>query len=82
MKYLLISLILLPLTGTAQTYTLEECCRLALEQNAKKNGDERPFCRSDGKRKAFTDFLPSVSLMGGAMKPMTPCCRWQWETRP
>ena len=69
MKYLLISLILLPLTGTAQTYTLEECCRLALEQNAKiKTATNDRSVAVMEKKEAFTNFLPSVSLMGGAMK--------------
>lgn len=69
MKYLLILLLLLPLTGTAQTYTLEECCRLALEQNAKIKTamDDRSVAVME-KKEAFTNFLPSVSLMGGAMK--------------
>lgn len=69
MKYLLISLILLPLTGTAQTYTLEECCRLALEQNAKiKTATNDRSVAVMEKKEAFTNFLPSVSLMSGAMK--------------
>ena len=69
MKYLLISLILLPLTGTAQTYTLEECCRLALEQNAKiKTATNDRSVAVMEKKEAFTNFPPSVSLMGGAMK--------------
>lgn len=69
MKYLSILLWLLPLTGAAQTYTLEECCRLALEQNAKIKtalGDRSAAVME--KKEAFTNFLPSVSLMGGAMK--------------
>lgn len=69
MKYLLILLWLLPLTGAAQTYTLEECCRLALEQNAKiKTATGDLSAAEMEKKEAFTNFLPSVSLMGGAMK--------------
>ena len=69
MKYLLILLWLLPLTGAAQTYTLEECCRLALEQNAKiKTATGDRSAAEMEKKEAFTNFLPSVSLMGGAMK--------------
>ena len=69
MKYLLILLWLLPLTGAAQTYTLEECCRLALEQNAKiKTATGDLSAAEMDKKEAFTNFLPSVSLMGGAMK--------------
>lgn len=69
MKYLLILLLLLPLTGAAQTYTLEECCRMALEQNAKIKiaTNDRSAAVMENKE-TFANFFPSVSLIGGAMK--------------
>ena len=52
-----------------QLYTLEECRQMALEQNAKmKVAVNKTKIATQEKREAVTNFLPSVSLSGGAMK--------------
>ena len=52
-----------------QLYTLEECRQMALEQNAKmKVAANKTQMAKQEKREAVTNFFPSISLTGGAMK--------------
>ena len=52
-----------------QLYTLEECRQMALEQNAKmKVAANKAQMAKQEKREAATNFFPSISLTGGAMK--------------
>ena len=52
-----------------QLYTLEECRQMALEQNAKmKVAVNKTQMAKQEKREAVTNFFPSISLTGGAMK--------------
>ena len=52
-----------------QLYTLEECRQMALEQNAKmKVAANKAQMAKQEKREAVTNFFPSISLTGGAMK--------------
>ena len=52
-----------------QLYTLEECRQMALEQNAKmKVAANKAQIAKQEKREAATNFFPSISLTGGAMK--------------
>ena len=52
-----------------QLYTLEECRQMALEQNAKmKVAANKTQMAKHEKREAATNFFPSISLTGGAMK--------------
>ena len=52
-----------------QLYTLEECRQIALEQNAKmKVAANKTQMAKQEKREAVTNFFPSISLTGGAMK--------------
>lgn len=49
--------------------TLKECTRMALEQNAKiQRAQNQQFVANQEKKEAFTHFLPSFSIKGGAMK--------------
>lgn len=52
-----------------QLYTLEECRQMALEQNAKmKVAANKTQMAKQEKREAVTNFFPSISLTGGAIK--------------
>lgn len=52
-----------------QLYTLEECRQMALEQNAKmKVAANKTQMAKQEKHEAVTNFFPSISLTGGAMK--------------
>ena len=52
-----------------QLYTLEECRQMALEQNAKmKVAANKTQMAKQEKREAATNFFPSITLTGGAMK--------------
>lgn len=52
-----------------QQYSLQECRQMALEQNAQmKVAVNKTKIATQEKREAVTNFLPSVSLSGGAMK--------------
>ena len=52
-----------------QLYTLEECRQMALEQNAKmKVAANKAQMAKQEKREAATNFFPSITLTGGAMK--------------
>lgn len=52
-----------------QLYSLEECRQMALEQNAKmKVAANKTQMAKQEKREAVTNFFPSISLTGGAMK--------------
>ena len=52
-----------------QLYTLEECRQMALEQNAKmKVAANKTQMAKQEKREAVTNFFPSITLTGGAMK--------------
>lgn len=52
-----------------QLYTLEECRQMALEQNAKmKVAANKTQMAKQEKREAVTNFFPSISMTGGAMK--------------
>lgn len=52
-----------------QLYTLEECRQMALEQNAKmKVAVNKTQMAKQEKREAATNFFPSITLTGGAMK--------------
>lgn len=52
-----------------QLYSLEQCRQLALEQNAQmKIAANKTMMAKQEKREAVTNFLPSISLAGGAMK--------------
>ena len=52
-----------------QLYTLEECRQMALEQNAKmKVTANKIQMAKQEKREAATNFFPSITLTGGAMK--------------
>lgn len=49
--------------------TLDECTKLALQQNAKmRTARNQQGAAVQGKKEAFTNFLPSLSVAGGAMK--------------
>ncbi len=50
-------------------YSLQECRQLALEQNSKiKVATNKTQMAKQEKREAVTNFFPSISLTGGAMK--------------
>lgn len=52
-----------------QLYSLEQCRQLALEQNAQmKIAANKTMMAKQEKREAVTNFFPSISLSGGAMK--------------
>ena len=52
-----------------QLYTLEECRQMALEQNAKmKVAANKTQMAKQEKREATTNFFPTITLTGGAMK--------------
>ena len=52
-----------------QLYTLEKCRQMALEQNAKmKVAANKTQMAKQEKREAATNFFPSITLTGGAMK--------------
>ena len=52
-----------------QLYTLEECRQMALEQNAKmKVAANKTQMAKQEKHEAVTNFFPSITLTGGAMK--------------
>lgn len=52
-----------------QLYSLQECRQMALHQSAKmKVATNKTLIAKQEKQEAFTNFLPSVSLTGGAMK--------------
>lgn len=52
-----------------QLYMLEECRQMALEQNAKmKVAANKTQMAKQEKHEAVTNFFPSISLTGGAMK--------------
>lgn len=70
MRYSIISLILLfsfSATGLAQKqYTLEECERMALENNRKiKNAGLEVSAVYQTRKEAFTSYFPQVSATGG-----------------
>lgn len=72
-KVIYICIAMLSLTTTAvsaqQLYSLQECCQMALEQNAQmKVAANKTMIAKQEKNEAITNFLPSVSLTGGAMK--------------
>lgn len=72
-KVIYICIAMLSLTTTAvsaqQLYSLQECCQMALEQNAQmKVATNKTLIAKQEKNEAITNFLPSVSLTGGAMK--------------
>lgn len=67
--YLVVALFVHLSLGAQQRYTLDECHRMALEQNAQmKIAVNKTRIATQEKREAVTGFLPSVSLSGGAMK--------------
>lgn len=52
-----------------QLYSLQECRQMALEYNVRmKTARNQILIAEQEKKEAFTNFLPSVSLSGGAMK--------------
>ena len=52
-----------------QLYSLQDCRQMALEHNARmKTARNQTVIAEQEKKEAFTNFLPSVSLSGGAMK--------------
>lgn len=52
-----------------QLYSLEQCRQMALTQNAQMRiSAKKTMIAKQGKREAATNFLPSISLAGGAMK--------------
>ena len=52
-----------------QLYSLEQCLQLSLEQNAQmKIAANKTMMAKQEKREAVTNFFPSISLSGGAMK--------------
>lgn len=56
-------------TKAQQLYSLEQCRQLALEQNAQmKIAANKTMMAKQEKREAVTNFFPSISLSGGAMK--------------
>ena len=52
-----------------QSYSLEQCWQMALTQNAQMRiSANKTMIAKQEKREAATNFLPSISLAGGAMK--------------
>ncbi|MBQ8552648.1 MAG: TolC family protein, partial [Alistipes sp.] len=52
-----------------QSYSLEQCRQMALTQNAQMRiSANKTMIAKQEKREAATNFLPSISLAGGAMK--------------
>lgn len=57
------------MSGNAQTLTLDDCRRMAIEQNAKMKTANNELSEAQmDKKEAFTGFFPSLSLSGGGMK--------------
>lgn len=77
-QLLIIMALLLPMVVTARIYTLDECRKLSLENNAKIKiaGNDQQTASAD-KWEAFTNFLPSVSIAGGGMKSTEPMMKMQ-----
>ena len=64
-----ICLLLSPTLQAQQLYSLDECRQLALEHNAQMKiaGNKSKMARQE-KKEATTNFFPSISLAGAAMK--------------
>lgn len=55
--------------GSRRLLTLEECTRMALQQNAKmRTAQNNRTAAVQERKEAFTNFLPTLSATGGAMK--------------
>jgi len=63
--YVLFSFLLPVLPCPAQTYTLDECVNMALENNARiKNGNIDVKVSEQTKKQAFTSYFPQISAVG------------------
>lgn len=71
MKYISVitAFLLLSFQCWAQTYTLEDCVNMALENNARiKSGNIDVQVSEQTKKQAFTSYFPKISAMGLGLK--------------
>ena len=67
--YGILSLFALTSVSAQQLYSLQECKQMALEHNVQmKVASNKVLMAKQDKKEAFTNYLPSVNLTGGAMK--------------
>ena len=67
--YFALSLFALTSVDAQQLYSLQKCKQMALEHNAQmKVASNKALMAKQDKKEAFTNYLPSVSLTGGAIK--------------